>query len=167
MNSYSLSRFVLSLLMAAAALVALPATWASADPRPLRLLEVRFAAADSDGDGIDDATDGCPTVASPNATGCPSATRGARLRHLPDNILQARIVSPVSACSARARVKLWRVRPQADVRVQEETATFGGKRRFKVPRGATYYVTVSASYSSGVAECAQAVSRSVAVPGRA
>lgn len=170
MSSPRLSRLALSLLTAAAALVAVPTTpasaEASAEARPVAST-VRIAAGDSDGDGIDDATDGCPTVAGATATGCPSATRRARLRYLADkNLLQARVSSPVTACSARARVKLWRVTRRGDVRLQEENTSFSGKRRFRVPRGAVYYVTVSTSYSSGVAECAQAVSRSVTVPGR-
>ncbi len=120
---------------------------------------------DSDGDGLPDTGDGCPTVASSNPTGCPSASRRARLRWVKaDRRLEARISSPVTACAARARIVLWRVRPDRDVKQVAASATYSGKRRFSVPRGAAYYVTVSASYSTGVAECDQATSRTVQVP---
>ncbi len=123
--------------------------------------------ADGDGDGLDDALDGCPTVASANPTGCPTAERRARLRWRDGaGRLEARITSPVAACSARARVKLWRVGAGADVRVASETASSQGRQRFRVPRGARYYVTVSPTYASGQAECAKAVSRTVRVPRR-
>lgn len=167
MSSRRPSCLALSLLIGAATLVALPATPAPAEARPATSLDLRIASGDADGDGIDDATDGCPTVASTNATGCPTAARSARLRYLPSTgKLQARIISPVTACSAKARVKLWWVTPTGDVRVREENATFSGRRQFRVPGGASYFVTVSSSYSSGVAECAQAVSRTVGVPVR-
>ena len=127
--------------------------------------DVRSAASDADGDGLDDTLDGCPTVAGANPTGCPTATRSARLRFLSgDAVLQARILSPVTACSARSKVKLWRVKAGGDVRVQVETSTFSGVRRFKAARGATYYVTVSSSYAPGIAECAEATSSKVLVP---
>lgn len=122
---------------------------------------------DSDGDGLDDLLDGCPAVASTNPTGCPSADRRARLRWREGaGRLEARITSPVPACAARARIKLWRVRPGADVRIASENAAGSGRRRFLVPRGARYYVTVSPSYASGLAECQKAVSRTVRAPRR-
>lgn len=131
------------------------------------VLDARAAAADTDGDGLDDALDGCPGVASSNPTGCPTVKRSARLRYLAGkNVLQAQILSPSTACSSRSRIKLWRARPRGDVRVQVETSSFSGRKRFKVPRGAGYYVTVSSSYAPGIAECAEATSRTVVVPRR-
>ncbi|CAM3625515.1 hypothetical protein [Nocardioides zeicaulis] len=122
---------------------------------------------DSDGDGLDDALDGCPAAASTNPTGCPSAERRARLRWREGaGRLEARITSPVDACAARARIKLWRVRAGADLRVDSENAAASGRRRFRVARGARYYVTVSPSYASGQAECLKAASRTVRVPRR-
>lgn len=122
---------------------------------------------DGDGDGLDDTIDGCPGVASATPTGCPSAARQARLRWRDGaSRLEARITSPVAACAARARVKLWRVRPGTDLRVASETASTAGRRRFRVTPGARYYVTVSPSYASAQAECSQAVSRTVRVPRR-
>ncbi len=43
-----------------------------------RVVPARTVAVDSDGDGLDDLIDGCPTVASGNPTGCPR--RGGRSR---------------------------------------------------------------------------------------
>jgi hypothetical protein len=125
------------------------------------------SAGDSDGDGLDDLVDGCPTVASANPTGCPSATRTARLRWLEGrDRLEARVLSPEQTCASRARVSLWRVRRGADVKVEGANASYAGRQRFRAVRRATYYVTVSASYSSGRAECLGAVSRKVRVPRR-
>ena len=121
---------------------------------------------DSDGDGLLDTVDGCPTVASGNPTGCPSASRRARLRWLDGaNRLRAIVTSPVAACESGARIKLWRVRPHGDTKLLAVDATARGRYRFKVPRRARYYVTVSPSYASGQAECGRAVSRTVRVPG--
>ena len=104
-------------------------------------------------------------MASANPTGCPTVTRSARLRYLSgDGVLQARVLSPATACSARSKVKLWRVMPGGNLRVQVETSTSSGRRRFRAPRGTTYYVTVSSSYAPGTAECAEATSPKVLVP---
>ena len=122
---------------------------------------------DADGDGLPDSVDGCPTVASGNPTGCPSAARRASLSwSTSDRRLQARITSPEPSCSARARIVLWRVRPTQDVKVAAASAAYSGRRRFTVSRGASYYVTVSPSYVTGVAECGRATSRTVRVPRR-
>ena len=131
-------------------------------------LVVRSAAGpDTDGDGLMDASDGCPSVASSNPTGCPTVSRRARLRYLGgNNRLQATITSSVTACSARARIKLWRELSGADTRLQVATAYASGRFRFKVPSGARYYVTVSSSYAPGSAECAEATSPTVVVPRR-
>ena len=120
---------------------------------------------DTDGDGLPDLGDGCPTVASTNPTGCPTTPRDAALKWREDRFrLQAKITSPVRSCASRARINLWRVRPNRDVKVLQATASPRGRHRFTVSRGRTYYVTVSPSYSPGEAECAKAVSRKVRVP---
>ncbi|WP_091198203.1 thrombospondin type 3 repeat-containing protein [Nocardioides alpinus] len=142
-----------------ATLTALPAPHATA------ALAAATADVDTDGDGLPDTGDGCPTVSSPNPTGCPTVTRRARLTWVKaDQRLEARVTSPVTACSARARIVLWRVRPHRDFKISAVTATYSGKRRFTVHRGASYYVTVSPSYSAGVAECTKATSRTVLAP---
>lgn len=120
---------------------------------------------DTDGDGLDDSVDGCPTVASANPTGCPSASRSVSLAWLAGKQrLQVRVTSPVGGCASRARIALWRARPNKDYKVFGGNVSYSGRLRVKVARGATYYVTVSSSYSSGVAECGQAISRRVPVP---
>ncbi|MCW2737265.1 MAG: hypothetical protein JWN97_1909 [Nocardioides sp.] len=120
---------------------------------------------DTDGDGLPDTGDGCPTVASTNPTGCPTAPRRAALTWLGGAArLQVQVTSPVTSCAARARLVLWRVRADRDVKLAGVIASRHGRHRFRVPRGATYYVTVAPSYSSGEAECAKAVSRRVRVP---
>jgi hypothetical protein len=120
---------------------------------------------DSDGDGLPDSLDGCPTVASGNPTGCPTASRKAALKWLAGkHRLQATISSPVGACSARARIKLWKARAHRDFKLVSVDASSKGRYRFKVPAGSRYYVTVSPSYVSGVAECGRATSRKVLVP---
>ncbi len=140
----------------ASASSAQPVTWSAA-----RLL------VDTDGDGLDDLVDGCPTVASSNPTGCPSASRGVTLRWLGGKErLQAKVSSPVAGCYQRARIALWRVRARRDYKVSGGNVSHRGRVRFKVARGATYYVTVSTSYASGVAECGAAESRKVFAPRR-
>ena len=120
---------------------------------------------DIDGDSLANTGDGCPTASSSNATGCPSASRKASLRWVKaKKRLEASITSPVAACSARARIVLWRVRPNRDFKLVGVTATSRGRYLFKVPRGSRYYVTVSPSYASGQAECAKATSRKVRAP---
>lgn len=150
-----------------AALLVVPAGTGSSYAAPERCPAAAgpACATDSDGDGVPDSGDGCPSVAASTATGCPTASRRATLKWIPSSQrLEARISSPVTACSARARIVLWRVRPNRDFKQVAAMAAFSGKRRFAVPRGAGYYVTVSPSYSSGVAECAKATSRVVHVP---
>lgn len=148
-----------------AAPVATGSSYAAGEARAGTAPVARAAATDADGDGVPDAGDGCPTVAASTATGCPTASRRAGLSWVRSaRRLEARISSPVTACSARARIVLWRVRPGQDVKVTAVTAAFSGRRRFTVSRGADYYVTVSPSYSPGVAECARATSRVVRVP---
>jgi hypothetical protein len=128
-------------------------------------IPVRVAAVDTDGDGLDDLVDGCPTVASGNPTGCPSAWRKVSLTWLASaSRLQARVTSPVSACAARARIKLFLDRAGRADKLLSSDASSRGRRRFTVPGGKRYYVLVSPSYSSGVAECGKAVSRTVRVP---
>ena len=152
-------------LLAVTPAEAQPATSSVATSSDVPSSDVRSAAGDTDGDGLDDTSDGCPTVASANPTGCPTVTRSARLRFLSaDGVLQARILSPATACSARSKVKLWRVTTGSDLRVQVETSAYSGVRRFRAARGATYYVTVSSSYAPGIAECAEATSSKVLVP---
>src|SRR5688572_9170969 len=105
-------RTALALAVAAALLPAYAASASASAPSPPpatnpggRLL------ADTVGDGIDDLVDGCPTVASGNPTGCPSASRTVSLKWLAGKKrLQARVSSPVAGCSQRARIALWRVR---------------------------------------------------------
>lgn len=120
---------------------------------------------DSDGDGVPDASDGCPTVFSTTPTGCPTASREASLTWVASaQRLEVRVTSPVLACSRRARIVLWRVRPNRDFKVLGVSATSSGRYRFTVQRGARYYATVSPSYASGKAECGKATSRTVLVP---
>lgn len=154
-------------LAAAPAPAAVPVTVTVVASGPVGEARAGTAGTDTDGDGLDDLVDGCPTLASGNPTGCPSAARRARLRWLEGpGRLEARIASPVQACASRARVKLWRVRPGGDARAGSEDASARGRQRFRVPRGARYYVSVSPSYASGLAECDRAVSRIVRVPRR-
>lgn len=154
-RSRMLARLLALLLVAPLStltVAALPLTHAAAD-------------VDTDGDGLADSGDGCPTLASPNPTGCPTAARRAALKWLDGKRrLQADITSPVTSCSARARIVLWRVRPGRDARVTAVTASARGRHRFAVRRGARYYVSVSPSYSPGEAECARAISRTVLAP---
>lgn len=128
-------------------------------------LGARAAVADTDGDGLDDSIDGCPTVASGNPTGCPTASRKVSLKWLPGKRrLEARVTSPVNACAARARIKLFLDRRSGPDKLLASDASYQGRRRFKVPGGARYYVMVTPTYSTGIAECGKAVSRTVRVP---
>lgn len=162
-RSLLLSRAVTLVLVVTLSPAALgvPSTSAAAARAPVA------SAGDTDGDGLSDLVDGCPTAASSNPTGCPSASRTARLRWLEGrDRLEARILSPEQSCASRARVTLWRVRSGGDVKVEGANASYAGRRRFRAARRATYYVSVSPSYSSGRAECLRAVSRKVRVPRR-
>ncbi|SEC48556.1 hypothetical protein SAMN04489844_2384 [Nocardioides exalbidus] len=148
-------------LLAPTSHVAAPAAAAS----PAGERAVAHAGPDSDGDGLPDDGDGCPTVASSNPTGCPSASRRVSLTWLKgERRLQARVTSPVKACSARAKITLWRERADRDEKVVASIASHDGRRRFAGRGGARYHVTVSLAYSSGVAECGAATSRTVRVP---
>ncbi len=146
-----------------AALLVVPAVSEAAPAAVAR--SCSSACVDTDGDGLDDAVDGCPTVASANPTGCPSASRSVSLKWLPGKQrLQVQVSSPVARCSQRARIALFRVRPNRDYKVVGGSVSFNGRLRLKVARGSTYYVTVPTSYASGVAECDKAVSRKVQAP---
>jgi hypothetical protein len=124
-------------------------------------------AGDTDGDGLDDALDGCPGVASGNPTGCPTAWRAVSLRWLAGpQRLEAQVRSPVDACATRARIKLFLDRASGPDKLLASDASFRGRHRFRVAGAARYYVKVSASYSPGVAECGTATSRRVRVPRR-
>ena len=161
----SVSR-VLALATGAGLLIMVPAADAAPADAVTRSCSSSAAmCADTDGDGIDDSVDGCPTVASTNPTGCPSASRSVSLAWLAGKQrLQVRVTSSVPACVQRARIALWRVRPNRDYKVFGGNVAFSGRLRVKVARGATYYVTVSPSYSTGVAECGKATSRKVLAP---
>lgn len=146
-----------ALLLAAAGPVAAQPVDASPVARPLL--------ADADGDGLDDAVDGCPAVASANPTGCPTASRSVSLTwRAGKRRLEARVASPVTACVARARIKLFLDRRGGSDKLLASDASHRGRHRFRVAGGARYYAKVSASYSPGVAECATATSRTVRVP---
>ena len=149
-------------LMTGLTLLVVPLTLDTAAAEPCVATATQACASDVDGDGIPDASDGCPTTFSTTPTGCPTASRRASLEWVASKkVLEARVTSPVSACSRRARIVLWRVRPNRDFKLLGVTASSRGRYRFTVPRGARYYVTVSPSYASGQAECAQATSRTV------
>ncbi len=125
------------------------------------------AGEDTDGDGLVDTRDGCPAVAATTSTGCPTVWRKASLTWVKSKKrLEGQITSPTRACSARARVVLWRARPHRDVKLLGVDATRRGRYRFAVARGFRYYVSVSPSYASGRAECAKATSRVVRAPRR-
>jgi subtilisin-like proprotein convertase family protein len=126
---------------------------------------LRALLVDTDGDGLDDTRDGCPTVAASTSTGCPSASRSVSLKWLAGKQrLQVQVGSPVAGCAQRARIALFRVRPNRDYKVFGGSVSLSGRLRIKVARGATYYVTVPTSYASGVAECGAAESRKVLAP---
>ena len=148
--------------VAALLLVAsLPTATTGALPVPRAVAAVGVDA-DSDGDGLSDTRDGCPTISSANPTGCPSAGRRASLVWVKaKQRLEGRVASPVTACSARARIVLWRVRANRDDKLVGANATARGRYRFTVRRGSRYYVSVSPSYASGQAECTRATSRTV------
>ncbi|GAA2104266.1 thrombospondin type 3 repeat-containing protein [Nocardioides furvisabuli] len=150
----------------AALLLVLPLSMAGALPASASAYASTVSTAeDSDGDGVPDSGDGCPTVPAGNPTGCPTVSRKASLTWLDGKQrLQVRISSAETACVARARIVVWRVRPDRDFKVAGANASFSGRARFKVPRRARYYVSVSPSYSPGVAECGRATSRTVRVP---
>ncbi len=150
----------------AALLLVLPLSMAGALPTSATAYASTAATAtDTDGDGVPDAGDGCPTVPAGNPTGCPTVSRKASLTWLDGKQrLQVRVTSAEKACVARARIVVWRVRPNRDLKVAGANVSFSGRARFKVPRRASYYVSVSPSYSPGVAECGRATSRTVRVP---
>ena len=159
----------LGLLHRAAALAVaaalLPAFAASAPASAAPAASVALRLVDTDGDGLDDLVDGCPTVASSNPTGCPSAARSVSLKWLAGKQrLQVQVSSGVAGCSQRARIALFRVRPNRDVKVFGGSVSYSGRLRITVARGSRYYVTVPQSYASGVAECGPAESRKVLAP---
>ena len=119
--------------------------------------------ADTDADGLADSVDGCPTAASANPTGCPTAQREVRLRRVKGLRMQARVISNEPDCVARTRIKIYRVRTNRDFKVTAVDAAWSGKRRFSVERGGTYYAVAASSYASGKAECARAASGSLLV----
>lgn len=135
---------------------------AAPDTAPARVAATAGLLVDTDGDGLDDTLDGCVTVAAPTPTGCPAVPRRITLTWLAGvERLQARVTSPVEACSARAQVRLFRERPGGSDVLLASEAAWRGRQRFRVPRPGRYYVLVAPSYSSGVAECGKAVSRTV------
>ena len=152
----------------AIAVVVIPAYAVEAAPAASPSFPTTAAApllVDTDGDGLDDTRDGCPTVAASTSTGCPSASRKVSLKWLASKQrLQVQVGSPVGGCAQRARIALFRVRPNQDYKVFGGSVSFSGRVRIKVARGATYYVTVPTSYASGVAECGAAESRKVLAP---
>jgi hypothetical protein len=153
---------ILSVVVASAALSAVPGPPVSASTAAPPSGHARHLDVDTDGDGLGDTVDGCPTVASANPTGCPTASRTVQLTWLDGKQrLQARVDSPVAGCRSGARVVLWRVRAGGSTRLGSRDASFRGRVRFAAPRRARYYVTVPPSYSPGTAECAGATSRKV------
>jgi len=152
---------VLAVLLAASLAPAHPASASTHVPTAA----VARMLVDTDGDGLDDTRDGCPTVAASTSTGCPSASRSVSLKWIPGKQrLQVQVASPVAGCAQRARIALFRVRANKDYKVFGGSVSFSGRLRVKVARGATYYVTVPTSYASGVAECGAAESRKVLAP---
>ena len=151
-----------ALVAAAALLLVVTLGPAVGDPAVASAPASPAARIDTDGDGLDDAADGCPTAASTNPTGCPSASRNVSLKWLAGKQrLQVRVSASVAGCYQRARIAVFRVRPHQDYKVFGGSVRFSGRLRIRVTRGARYYVTVPQSYASGVAECGKAESRKV------
>lgn len=120
---------------------------------------------DDDSDGIVDALDGCRVVPAPTATGCPTASRTAGLKHeKKKGRLAITIASIAPACRAAVKVTLMRKRKGADRRVAAVTTSSTGGHRMKAPRTAgRYYVTASASYAPGAAECGADTSATIRI----
>lgn len=142
-----------------------PGTAGAAGAVPTGAAGAVTAAVDTDGDGLDDALDGCSSVAAATSTGCPTAWRKVSLKRLAGKRrLEARVSSPVTACASRARIKLFLDRRGGTDKLLASDASYQGRRRFAVPAGGRYYALVTPTYASGVAECGKAVSRTVRVP---
>lgn len=164
MSRSSLLLRALALALAATGALLAPGGAASAEAATTAVARTA-AAVDTDGDGLDDSLDGCPAVAAATATGCPTAWRKVSLKWLAGKRrLEARVTSPVTACAARARIKLFLDRRGGTDKLLASDASYEGRRRFAVPGGARYYALVTPTYASGVAECGKAVSRTVRVP---
>jgi hypothetical protein len=160
----ALGRALGLLLAATGTVVASPVAVTATPAAPAAA--ARASVVDTDGDGLDDTIDGCPTVASANPTGCPTASRTVSLRWAEGRErLLARVTSPVPACASRARIKVFLDRRGGTDKLLASDASYRGRRAFEVPRGARYYAVVTPTYASGLAECAKGVSRTVKVPG--
>ncbi len=167
MNRSRLLAHLVSTVIAAAMLLVGPLSLDTSYAAAERCATTASCAVDTDADGVPDTSDGCPTVAASTSTGCPTASRTASLTWVASTQrLEGRVTSPASGCSRRARIVLWRTRPDRDVKVLGVGATSSGRYRFAVQRGSRYYVTVSPSYASGQAECGRATSRTVLAPRR-
>ena len=136
---------VAAALACAALALTVPATADASGPASSAASASRVAvsASDGDGDGLDDTVDGCPVVAAPTSTGCPTVGRRVGLTWSRQRTrLQAVVASPERACVARARISLWRVRPGSDQKVLGTIVGSGGRVRFRAARGASFYVQV-------------------------
>ena len=120
---------------------------------------------DDDSDGRVDALDGCRVAAASTATGCPTASRTAGLEHKKKrDRLAITIASTAPACQAAVKVTLMRKQKGADRRLAVVTTSSTGGHRMKAPRKAgRYYVTTSASYAPGAAECGADTSGTVRI----
>lgn len=129
--------------------------------------------ADDDSDGTADSGDGCPTVAASTVSGCPSAAtslrawiKKVRTRKSKDVrfVLKGQVRSVTDTCLRGGELELWRKRDGRDTRLVVFKTQYRGTFHTRAPRmPGRYYVTLSRTYATGVAECAASTSKTLRV----
>jgi subtilisin family serine protease len=115
---------------------------------------------DTDGDGIADASDACPTTAGGgSADGCPQIARTITLAYGAGRFSGSISAPGVSACAAKRTVTLWNSVPGPDIKKATTKSLADGSFSIAcTPSPGAYYAKANPATITGVADCLLATS---------
>ncbi|HSV37487.1 MAG TPA: hypothetical protein VLI04_01900 [Nocardioidaceae bacterium] len=111
-------------------------------------------APDLDGDGVEDATDQCPSLQSFGGNGCPTRDRSLTLRagSSPKRVVGRLYAAGYPALYGGRTVKIWKVRPGPDRKIATRVTFSPGTFRVRVANG-RYYATSAALVVASAGQC--------------
>ena len=115
---------------------------------------------DTDGDGVPDASDSCPTTAGGgSANGCPSIARTVTLAYSAGRFSGSISAPALSACASNRTVTIWNSVPGPDVKkATTKTLADGSFSIAYTPSPGNYYAKANPATLAGIADCQLATS---------